>query len=157
MVVEHALIEEVLAAWDGALGAARAAYRGHAYRTFNVARRLFVGIWSDRTWDYLDPSVRRAREHLRRGGPGSTRARSSRRSRATTALRRAREGGPVEAFRRADLVDVSRGGSGSGWTAASAARWWRRSPTPASHGIRVRTALAWRVRHPLRPLPMLRL
>ena len=64
----------------------RRAYRGHTYRVFNIARRVLgrddaddllavtsafhdLGIWSDNTFDYLSPSVARARTWLERRSP----------------------------------------------------------------------------------------
>jgi hypothetical protein len=79
LVTHHAIVDEVLATFGEALGPDAAAYRGHAYRTLNFARALAgtdsdalavaavfhdLGIWSDGTFDYLDPSASRAARYL---------------------------------------------------------------------------------------------
>ena len=83
----HPFVEEMEARWGGALRAAREAYSGHAYRVLNYARALIgteqhddelalaaafhdLGIWSDRTFDYLGPSQQRAEAFRREGAPG---------------------------------------------------------------------------------------
>jgi hypothetical protein len=75
-------------------------------------------------------------------------------------LRRIRSGSnveTVESFRLADRVDVSRG-----WLAAGLDRGFLREvvaafPYAGFHGVLVATAWRWVLKHPLRPLPMLRL
>lgn len=174
LVTHDGRIEEVLEAWSVALGRARDAYRGHVYRVFNVARRLAgsaahdevlaaasafhdLGIWSDRTWDYLDPSVARAREQLSARWPEVDEAAVVAAIANHHRLRRVRDGGVVEAFRRADLVDVSRGLFSAGLDRGFHGELVRELPYCGFHRILLRTALAWFVRHPLRPLPMVRL
>jgi hypothetical protein len=74
-------------------------------------------------------------------------------------LRRVRRGPHaevVEAFRRADLVDVSRGVFRAGLDRAFLGELLRAFPYAGFHAMLVRTALAWALRHPTRPLPMLR-
>jgi hypothetical protein len=170
IALRHPFLEETLAAWDAALGPAREAYRGHAYRVFNAARRIHgdaasddllaaasafhdLGIWSDRTFDYLAPSVARATEFCReREIDAGVVARAIELHHALRAPR-----GPLEdAFRRADLVDVSRGWLRAGLDRAFVRELVATWPYAGFHGIIVRAALAWIVRHPLRPLPMLR-
>ena len=66
----------------------------------------------------------------------------------------------VEAFRRADLVDVCAGVWGlerrAGLDPAFPAELAAAFPYAGFHGTLLRTALRWILRHPLRPLPMLR-
>lgn len=102
-------------------------YRGHVHRVIgvvglqcevpaDVAVPLGVagffhdaGIWFDGTWDYLPPSVRRATAELGEAGEPHAELVSSLISEHHR-LRRARHDDPlVEAFRRADLTDVSAG------------------------------------------------
>lgn len=177
LVERHPVIEEALDAWAPSLGAARVAYGGHAHRVFNLARRLLgsarrddelavasafhdIGIWSDRTFDYLAPSVARALDHVRDHAPGLSARLITDAIENHHRLRRVRTGPDadvVEAFRRADLVDVSRG-----WIRGGVDRGFVREvvaafPYAGFHRLLVRTALSWFVRHPLRPLPMVRL
>lgn len=173
----HALIAEVMDAWSPALGAARAAYEGHAYRVYNFARALSgngshdgeiavasafhdIGIWTDETFDYLAPSVERASEFLRARRPDLSSelvAAAIENHHKLGGIREGVEPSVEEAFRRADLVDVSKGlftfGLPRGFYDEVVAAF----PYSGFHGILVRTCLDWWRHHPLRPLPMMKL
>lgn len=171
------LIEEALEIWKPALGPAQDGYRGHVYRVFNFARRLVgserhdgelalasafhdIGIWSDATFDYLEPSIRRAADHVRAHQPGPPAGLIADLIRNHHLLRRVRAGrdaSVIEAFRRADLIDVSRGLLRAGLPAGFLREVVATFPYAGFHGVLLREALAWCLRHPLRPLPMLRL
>lgn len=127
----HAAADELFDRHGPVFGTDLPVYRGHVHRVIGlvelqteVATELAgplglaaffhdSGIWFDHTWDYLPPSVRRATEAL--GADGRQHAD------LVTALitehhrlRPARHDNPlVEAFRRADLTDVSAGLIGS--------------------------------------------
>jgi hypothetical protein len=118
-----------------------------------------LGIWADRTFDYLEPSVRLARRHLLASG------RSAWLPAVTAAILehhritryRGEHAWLVEPFRRADWMDVSLGLVPSGLShelfRTALARW----PRAGFHRLLAR--LAWRHgrRHPTNPLPMLKL
>jgi len=177
VVDRHEVIDEVLDAWAPSLGDDRIAYRGHVYRVYNVARRLAgsarhdhvlaiasafhdVGIWSDRTFDYLAPSTARAQDYLRSHETGVSLGLIADVICNHHVLRRIRAGADadvIEAFRQADLVDVSGGWFGAGLDRAFLREVVRAFPYAGFHGILVRTALSWFVKHPLRPIPVLRL
>ena len=173
----HPVLEAVLSEHAGALGAARVPYAGHVYRTFNLARAVLgnsarddslavisvfhdLGIWTDRTFDYLPPSLARAEAYLARESvpvsPQLVRAAIDNHH-----CLRAVRGGPEpqvsEAFRRADLVDVSRGLVRFGLPNSYLRELRATFPIAGFHGVLVRAAWGWFVRHPTRPLPMLRL
>jgi hypothetical protein len=171
------LIDEALEVWQPALGAAGKAYRGHVYRVFNFARSLLgserhdgelalasafhdIGIWSDATFDYLEPSIRRAGDHLRARQLGLPVDLIADLIRNHHLLRRVRGGGEahvIEAFRRADLTDVSRGLLRGALDAGFLREVVAAFPYAGFHGALLREALSWCLRHPLRPLPTLRL
>src|SRR5262245_52978882 len=129
LVHRHSLLDDALDEWAPALGSARLAYRGHAYRVYNFARRILgserrdeelaiasafhdIGIWSDGTFDYLAPSAARARDYMRDHNPELPFEVVTDAIENHHVLRRVRSGphaDVVEAFRLADLVDVSRG------------------------------------------------
>lgn len=173
----HSVLDAALEPWSAELGAARVPYRNHAYRVFNFARALLgsanadetlavtsafhdLGIWSDRTFDYLGPSEARAREFLERRLPSAPVALIVAAIEHHHRLGRVRgaEGATViDAFRRADLVDVSRGLYGAGLERSFRRDVLARFPYAGFHGVLVRTGLAWWARHPLRPVPVLRL
>jgi hypothetical protein len=177
IVENDALIEDAFAAWDQAVGRSRAAYRGHVYRVFNFSRRLLgtaradrelavasafhdIGIWTDGTFDYLEPSAARARDYLAQRVLGVSNAAVAHAIDNHHALRRIR-GGPSpdvsEAFRRADFVDLTRGLVPFGLDRGFVRDVLRAFPNRGFHRFLVRTAVAWATSHPLRPLPMLRL
>ena len=180
---EHRLLPE-LAALEAILERHRAplagdftAYRHHCYRVATLcASRLDggadaidqvaiaaachdLGIWTDGTFDYLEPSVRLAREHLAAAG------RAAWMPAVTTAIEehhritpyRGEHAWLVEPFRRADWMDVGLGlvptGLSRGLFRAALARW----PRAGFHRLLAR--LAWRHgrSHPTNPLPMLKL
>ena len=172
----HSFVEEMAARWGDALGTAREAYPGHAYRVLNYARALIgterhddelalaaayhdLGIWSDRTFDYLGPSQQRAEAFRREGAPTIDAELLALLIYDHHLLRRPRTGiEPAlrDAFRRADLVDVSRGTLRAGLPAALVREVANRFPYQGFHAILLRTAVQWGLRHPLRPLPMVR-
>ena len=177
IIDRQALIDEVLSAFAPSFGPAGAAYRGHVYRVYNVARRLFgsarrddelaatsvfhdIGIWSDRTFDYIGPSMALANDYLKEREPKLSADLVTDAIRNHHVLLRIRGGAhaeAVEAFRRADLVDVS-----MAWYRAGLERRYLRElksvfPYAGFHGVLVRTAWSWFLRHPSRPLPMLQL
>lgn len=176
LIERHPVIEDVLDEWSAALGQARQGYGGHAYRVYNIARRLVgsarrddelavasafhdLGIWSDGTFDYLEPSIARAQQYLERNPAGMPADLIAEVIVNHHRLRRIRVGIDVElaeAFRRADLVDVSRGFYRAGLDRGYLRELVSEFPYAGFHGRLFRTACSWFIRHPLRPLPMLR-
>jgi hypothetical protein len=173
----HPRIEEILDAFGAVLAADRTAYRGHVYRVFHACAALAasdgdpddaialaavfhdLGIWSDGTVDYLPPSARRLREHLSATGDQRLADELERMVLLHHKLTPCR--GPadrrVEAFRRADLFDLSFGlvrfGLPRGWVRELYAAF-----PPAGFQLRVVQLVGWHaLTHPLRPLPMVRL
>jgi hypothetical protein len=176
LIDRSAVIDDVMAAWAPALGAARSSYRGHAYRVYNFARAIFgsgrcddalavasafhdLGIWSDGTFDYIAPSAQRAVDFVAAERPDVPAQLVRDAIENHHRLRPVREGNEpavIEAFRRADLADVSlgvlRGGLDAGFVREVVAAF----PFAGFHGVLAKVAAGWIVRHPLRPLPMMR-
>ncbi|HEY1076919.1 MAG TPA: hypothetical protein VGE51_09535 [Fontimonas sp.] len=123
------LLEDLLGAWREALGPDFQPYRNHVYRMAHFCFALRecsaderhkiliagcfhdLGIWSDKTVDYLPPSVLRAREYLAANGLQAWSEEIELMIDQHHKLRAYRD--PrfplVEVFRKADLVDVSLG------------------------------------------------
>ena len=146
----HSVADDLFDRDAATYGTDLARYRGHVHRVIGLvgvqcdiredrAYPLGVaayyhdaGIWLDDTWDYLPPSVRRAVAEM---GPDA-----DHHAALVTALidehhriRRARSADPlVEAFRRADLVDVSRGLVAAGVPAPATVSCADAIPTPDS-------------------------
>ena len=176
LVERHPVIEDALDAWDAALASARPAYRGHAYRVFNYARALLgtearddalavasafhdIGIWTDGTWDYIAPSMARAAEFIASRLPGAPTSLVTDLIANHHRLRRVRGGTDpdvAEAFRRADLADVSLGIVRSGIPAELVKDAAAAFPYAGFHAGLIRAATPWIIRHPWNPFPMMR-
>lgn len=82
VVDSQLVIDELLNKWKNTLGSDYEKYRNHVYRVFNYAWNLTgydaelepklaiasafhdIGIWSHRTFDYIDPSIQQMRVYL---------------------------------------------------------------------------------------------
>ncbi len=171
------LVEETLDAFRGAIAGDLPAYRGHVYRVINFCRALApgvpdgddkialaaafhdLGLWSDHTVDYLPPSARRLRAYLERDGRLAWSAELERMVVWHHKLTpyRGEDAVLVEAFRQADLVDLSLGWVGCGLPAAFVREVQAAFPTAGFHRRIVQLVGSWALTHPLRPFPMMRL
>lgn len=159
------------------LGPDLVGYRHHAYRVLNLCVALSgaddqgveriaiaaafhdLGIWTDRTFDYLRPSVGLAVAHLETSRRNSWIPEVSemilqhhkvfRYSPSTHPL--------VEPFRRADWIDVTRGLVRFGVSGARVRELFARWPSAGFHGRLVQLELTRLRTHPWNPLPMVRL
>ncbi|MEE4025274.1 hypothetical protein V1Y59_19475 [Gordonia sp. PKS22-38] len=169
-ILEHPLIDDVLARHRDALGPDERTYRNHVYRCANYQRTLLdddlpdsavlawavhdLGIWTARTFDYLGPSAALGDELAAEFAIGEPEL-------ARTMVcdhhgLRARTDPVVETFRLADRVDVSHGLLRSGLDADFVARVVERFPYHGFHAFLVRAGLRHALTHPTRPLPMFR-
>ncbi|MGQ0466734.1 MAG: hypothetical protein ACT4QG_15590 [Sporichthyaceae bacterium] len=122
----HEVADELFERHGATFGANLPTYRGHVHRVVGLVglqtaipeekagavgvAAFFhdAGIWFDRTWDYLPPSARRAVEEI--GSESEYAGLVDALVGEHHRLRRAKHGDPlVEAFRRADLTDVTAG------------------------------------------------
>ncbi len=174
---EHPRIDEILDAFGAALATDRTAYRGHVYRVFHACCAITdagddrddaialasafhdLGIWSDATVDYLPPSARRLREHLEATGRHALADELERMVLLHHKLTPCR--GPddrrVEAFRRADLFDLTFGLVRFGLPRAWVRELYAAFPTAGFQRRVLRLVGGHAIGHPLRPLPMVRL
>jgi len=174
IVTTDPLIEDVLGSYRDACGRDLPGYRGHVYRTFNLARRLLpgsahaealaavaafhdIGIWADGTFDYLEPSSQRAAEYVREHLPqldGAAIGHTIRlHHKLTSCLQQG--GAGAEAFRRADLIDLTFGIVRFGLPRSFVTELRAAFPNAGFHRCLFRVAARWALRHPARPLPML--
>jgi hypothetical protein len=172
---EIGTLDELLNAHVAFLGADHAAYRNHAYRVANLclaetsggfettekvaiaAAFHDLGIWTERTFDYLPPSVERARAYLVRAGRTEWTSEISAMIREHHKLSAHRSGGLVEAFRRADWVDVTRGLRQFSLPRDLVREVFSTWPNAGFHRRLVALELERLRTHPLSPLPMVRL
>ena len=160
------VVDDILAAHAGVLGADATGYRNHVHRGLHYFAALAggeppvsvlvaaafhdLGIWTERTFDYLAPSTRAALAYLSSQGlepliPEVTaliaehhRLRPYRGPYART----------VELFRRADLVDLSLGAVRSGLPAALVRSVKASLPDAGFHARLVSLAASQLLRHP---------
>jgi hypothetical protein len=169
-------VDEVIEGFARALGRDRVAYRNHVTRVLNfyrviaggdgeLPRQVLVaaafhdlGIWTARTFDYLAPSVSLAREYLAGAGLDALAPEVE----AIVVWHhkltpyRGEHAATVEAFRRADLVDVSLGALRSG-VPRPFVRAVRAALPNAGFHRRLAALTARQLRRaPLRPLPVMR-
>jgi hypothetical protein len=118
-----------------------------------------MGIWTDGTFDYLQPSIRLAGAYLARSG------RAEWTPEITAMILEhhkisAYKGDPnwlVESFRRADWVDVSRGLRSFGLSRSLLREIFSTWPNAGFHKRLVQLSLKRLRTHPWNPLPMMRL
>lgn len=169
-------IEAVLHDHASALGHDFIPYRNHVYRVVNLCAAIAgdrgnlekiavaavfhdLGIWTDKTFDYLAPSVALAREYLAARGRADWFAEIegmiADHHKITPSG--ADRDSLVEHFRRADWIDVTRGlrtfGLSRPFIRSVLAGW----PSAGFHWRLVQLTLERFRRHPLTPLPMVRL
>lgn len=168
------LLDEILRPFGSRIGEDFNGYRHHAYRVLNFCRALSggevpevlivaaafhdVGIWTHRTFDYLEPSAEEARHYLCAHGRGDRVEAAQSVIRTHHALRpcRGAHAAHGEIFRRADLADVSLGTIRFGMPKHFITEVRRAFPDAGFHWRLVQLAGRQFLRTPLTPLPMLR-
>ena len=170
-------IDRVLDGHAASLGRDFTAYRNHAYRVANfcaahaspdpialekiaiAAAFHDLGIWTDGTFDYLDPSAGLARQHLSRSGREEWTEEITAMICEHHKLSKYRGDSRwlVESFRRADWTDVSTGllrfGLPRSFVREVSTAW----PSAGFHRRLVQLELERLRTHPLHPLPMVKL
>jgi GNAT superfamily N-acetyltransferase len=150
-------------------------YRNHVYRIVNLCVAIAgrselekiavaavfhdLGIWTNGTFDYIAPSIALARDYL------VARAREDWSAEIETMIADHHKimrstSGPdslVEAFRRADWIDVTRGLRSFGISRQLVARLYATWPDAGFHWRLVTLTLERLRGHPLTPLPMIKL
>jgi hypothetical protein len=168
-------IDDVLDDHAAALRDDFVAYRNHVYRIVNLCVAIVgrselekiavaavfhdLGIWANRTFDYIAPSIALAHEylvaHARKDWTAEIEEMIADHHKITPST-----AGPdslIEAFRRADWIDVTRGLRRFGIPRPFVARLFATWPSAGFHW-RLLTLTLDRFRsHPLTPLPMVRL
>jgi hypothetical protein len=172
-----AIVDDVLRQHASAIGPDLVAYRNHVYRVLNICAEMTdsnvetletvavaavfhdLGIWTERTFDYLEPSVRLAGEYLMHLGRPElipdVSAMILDHHKITS--RRGAVGSLAEAFRRADWIDVTRGVRRFGVPRATLAAIFAAWPSAGFHWRLVELTFERLRSHPLTPLPMIKL
>ena len=169
-------IDEVLHDHALQLGDDFIGYRNHVYRVVNLCAAMVkddddlekiavaavfhdLGIWTNRTFDYIAPSIARAREYLTVHGRTAwiTEIEGMIADHHKITPSHASHDSLVEPFRRADWIDVTRGlrtfGVPRSLIRTVLAGW----PSAGFHWRLVQFTLERFRTHPLTPLPMVKL
>jgi hypothetical protein len=173
-----ALLDELLQRHAPALGNDFAAYRNHTYRVINFCSALStddpvplekmaiaaafhdLGIWTDETFDYLPPSERLAQAYLAKSGKSEWAPEISAMIHEHHKITRYTAANPnwlVEAFRRGNLVDVSRGIFTFDLPRTFLREVFAAFPNAGFHKRLIQLSFRRLLSHPLSPLPMYRL
>jgi len=171
------LLTELLDSYADLLGADREGYANHCRRMLAFCLLLRpdvtpeeheklviaaafhdIGIWVDDTLDYLPPSAALAATYLRVRGLEDWVEEVSLMVTEHHKLRPYRDARfpLVEVFRRADLVDFSRGVYTAGMSRALIDEVKAAHPNAGFHAMLARRGVQWLKRHPLRPAPMMK-
>jgi hypothetical protein len=177
LLKEIATLDALLNVHAAELGGDFTAYRNHTYRVVNLcvvlssddSERLQkisiaaafhdIGIWTDRTFDYLKPSVRLASAHLAHSGRAEWTPEITEMILEHHKISSSRSDPHwlVEPFRRADWVDVSRGLITFGLSRKFLGEILSAWPGAGFHKRLVQLSLERLRTHPWSPLPMVRL
>jgi len=176
-ITDIATLDAILNAHAMELADDFVAYRNHAYRVANLCLVLSphspdalekiaiasafhdLGIWTNRTFDYLQPSASLATAYLSDLGKTSWRQEITEMILEHHKILRYRREprSLVEPFRRADWVDVSRGLMTFGLTRTLLREIFAVWPSAGFHKRLVQLEFARLRTHPWNPLPMIRL
>lgn len=169
-------LEALLQPWQNLLEGDYQGYRNHVYRMLHCCFALHVcepqaqqklmiaaafhdiGLWTENTLDYIAPSVHPAMHYLEQQGLADW---SEEISLMITEHHKIRRFGDkryplVEVFRRADLVDLSRGLVRFGLSRRFLRELNACFPNAGFHAGLMRKAGRWLKKHPLRPAPMIK-
>jgi hypothetical protein len=173
MDYSNSTIETLLQIFKPVIGEDYEKYRNHVYRVFLncllmdkdkaneekyavVAVFHDIGIWTDHTIDYLDPSVAQLRLYLTGTGRQDWTDECSRMinwhhktGKYTGAYEKT-----VEVFRKADWIDVSLGLLTYGFNKQAIRENRQKLPNRGFHVFLAKKILKNVFRHPLNPLPM---
>jgi len=171
----YARVDAVLDGYRDKIAADASGYRNHVYRTLNYYAKLSgtedvpesvliaasfhdIGIWTARTFDYIGPSVAEALLWLEANSLDGLAPEVRALIEHHHKVRRysAAFDSHVEAYRRADLVDLSLGLRRFGVPRSFIATVKAAFPNAGFHRLLLRLAARRFLRHPLKPLPMLR-
>lgn len=170
------LLEEILGKWKGELGNDYQGYKNHVYRMINFCFALNdytaeerekiviagcfhdLGIWSDKTFDYLPPSIVLAEDYLRQNKLEKWFPEIELMIGMHHKLRNYRDAELhlVETFRQGDLVDFSLGFVRCGLPKSYVKSVKNQFPNAGFHKTLVKLAGGWICRHPLNPIPVLK-
>lgn len=166
-------VEELVGSFSSALAGDLVAYRNHVCRVLNYYLALAgqsspplailvasafhdLGIWTNRTFDYLPPSVDLAKSYLSTHGLGALEAEVCAVISEHHKLLpyKGQFAQSVEIFRKADLVDLSLGAIRFSLPSSFVQSVQAAFPNAGFHRLLVRLTARQFAKSPFRPLPM---
>jgi len=170
LIAKHRVVEAILGRYVDALGAEGELYKNHVYRGLNLQLKIGhlevsdelavawathdLGLWTERTLDYLEPSARLAEELGREFGVEQTR-RLRQMVEYHHCLRPLHDP-VVESFRLADRADAWPKRWKATLSLEEIDQVVRAFPYCGFHMFLGRSALRYALLHPWRPVPMFR-
>ena len=168
------LVDDILAPFSS--NPAVDGYKNHVLRVINFCNELVdlneietekitiaacfhdLGIYTGNTFDYLPPSIDLARSYLQRTGrkDWSDEIASVIDQHHRVRALKGSDCRLAEVFRKADLVDFSLGIVKCGLSRSTVSAVRAQFPNQGFHKNLVRVATSWIVRHPFRPVPVLK-
>jgi hypothetical protein len=172
IITKHPLLEDLLSEYQPQLGADTKAYRNHCYRVLNFYAAFIsknpeslakgaiaiafhdLGIWTHKTLDYLDPSIKLANAYLTQTGLiawiDDITAMIDNHHKVTGYANNVF----VESLRKADWIDVSLGMLHFGLNRQFIEAVQHTFPNAGFHQKLVRLSISNVLKHPLKPLPI---
>lgn len=171
----HDTIDSILYTYQPYLGTQYDKYRNHVCRVYNYCRLLDpdssneekyaivavfhdIGIWTNHTIDYLEPSIAHLDNYLKKNGRGQWLDECK--LMVNWHHKVSSYTGPyqhtVETFRRADWIDVSKGRLTFGVDKQQITHNQQQYPNLGFHSFLLKKLVKNFFLHPLRPLPMFR-
>lgn len=173
------LLDGILETFRSALMADYPGYRNHCLRVYHLTKAFTaardyplaadsedsiaiacafhdLGIWTDHTFDYLAPSIRRAADWLAQNDHAALRERVALMIENHHKVSEFSTDVLVDCFRRADWLDVSLGVLNAGLPRGEYRALLRAFPDAGFHWRLVQLSARQLVRDPLHPLPMFR-
>lgn len=169
----HIIIEEILSQHRNVLGKDFDTYRNHVYRVFNICLKLDsehqneekyaivaafhdLGIWTNNTFDYLEPSITLAKTYLEHTDNSDWQDEIA--SMIDMHHKMSKYAGKyektVETFRKADWMDVTMGTKRFGFPKSEFTQINQRFPTLGFHRFLIVQTMKNLFKPPLNPLPM---
>lgn len=177
MINQSKIINEILEHWQTSLGDDFTAYKNHCYRVLNLCL-LFCGneaetiskisiavafhdlaIWTNNTFDYLQPSRQHAREYLTDTNQMAwiVEIEAMIYYHHKITIYNDNPAWLVESFRKADWIDVSKGILKYGLSASYISEILEAFPNAGFHKRLIELFMKRFKTHPFSPLPMMKL
>lgn len=172
IIQQHPIIEALFASYSSVIGADAEKYRNHVYRIFNYSLFLSnnadeekyaiaaffhdVGIWTNNTFDYLQPSIELAGNYLQQSKKAnwSDEIAIMIDNHHKTTIYKGNYSTSTEIFRKADWTDVSLGLIHFDIPSNYIKQVEKQFPYKGFHFFLTKLFTKNLFQHPLKPLPM---